>query len=338
MDGVNPDTLHSNCTQKPDVRGLRWVCCSLWKGFNIICVSYLPSLHLFGGHDNDSRVLLKHHPPEVTDGVLQAALSGDVALLQLGAVNLVVQLRLHGDKQTESQLSVQKQTIQNKHTTNRTCNRMWQQHKDNIFHFWFDCSTMFKSSWDGSNNRPTQTHILFIHISTCVCACVWACVCIPEDDVSLPWQQILPWWYWRWCSQSPAHLGPCHSAPHECGRLQTEEQKKIKTGECFKTKPERFSWERLVVKQQSSVSHRAECSCICSCFCSPLSGPPYDCRAACTLVAAKSGWKTERRVKSWDFPTNHARDGAGRAVERPDRTTHLEFFPEALFDFVCGLG
>lgn len=66
-------------------------------------VSYLPSLHLFGGHDDDSRVLLKHHPPEVTDGVLQTALSGDVALLQLGAVNLVVQLRLHGHKQTNRQ-------------------------------------------------------------------------------------------------------------------------------------------------------------------------------------------------------------------------------------------
>lgn len=71
--------------------------------FNITCVSYLPSLHLFGGHDDDSRVLLKHHPPEVTDGVLQTALSGDVALLQLGAVNLVVQLRLHGHKQTNRQ-------------------------------------------------------------------------------------------------------------------------------------------------------------------------------------------------------------------------------------------
>lgn len=54
----------------------------------------LSSLHLFGGHYNDARVLLKHHPPEVTDGVLQAALSGDVALLHLGAVTLRVQLRL----------------------------------------------------------------------------------------------------------------------------------------------------------------------------------------------------------------------------------------------------
>jgi len=42
---------------------------------------YLSPLHLLGRHDNDPRVLLEHHPPEVTDGVLQAALRGDVALL-----------------------------------------------------------------------------------------------------------------------------------------------------------------------------------------------------------------------------------------------------------------
>ena len=57
--------------------------------------AHLPSLHLFRGHDDDARVFLKHHPPEVTDGVLQAALSGNVALLHLGAVTLRVQLRLH---------------------------------------------------------------------------------------------------------------------------------------------------------------------------------------------------------------------------------------------------
>lgn len=59
------------------------------------CVAHLAPLHLFGGHDDDPGVLLKHHPPEVTDGVLQTALSGDVALLPLGAVALHVQLRLH---------------------------------------------------------------------------------------------------------------------------------------------------------------------------------------------------------------------------------------------------
>lgn len=63
--------------------------------------AHLSSLHLFGGHDNDSRVLLKHHPPEVTDGVLQTALSGDVALLHFGAVTLRVQLRLHTHTHTD---------------------------------------------------------------------------------------------------------------------------------------------------------------------------------------------------------------------------------------------
>lgn len=58
-------------------------------------VTHLAPLHLFGGHDDDPGVLLKHHPPEVADGVLQAALGGDVALLPLGVVTLHVQLRLH---------------------------------------------------------------------------------------------------------------------------------------------------------------------------------------------------------------------------------------------------
>lgn len=35
-----------------------------------IWAAYLPSFYLFGGHDDDSRVLLKNHPPEVTDGVM----------------------------------------------------------------------------------------------------------------------------------------------------------------------------------------------------------------------------------------------------------------------------
>ncbi len=61
-------------------------------------------------------------------------------------------------------------------------------------------------------------------------------------------------------------------------------------------KPALFNWKVVVVKEQSGVSHKAECSCICSCFCSPLSGLLCDCRAVCTLVAARSGW--EKRKES----------------------------------------
>lgn len=60
-------------------------------------ITHLPSLHLLGGHHDDPGVLLEHHPPEVADGVLQAALRGDVALLRLGAVALRVLLRLRRD-------------------------------------------------------------------------------------------------------------------------------------------------------------------------------------------------------------------------------------------------
>lgn len=59
------------------------------------CIAHLAPLHLFGSHDDNPGVLLKHHPPEITDGVLQTALSSDVALPPLGAVALHVQLRLH---------------------------------------------------------------------------------------------------------------------------------------------------------------------------------------------------------------------------------------------------
>lgn len=55
---------------------------------------------------------------------------------------------------------------------------------------------------------------------------------------------------------------------------------------------------------ERTVSHKAECFCICSCFCSPLSGPLCDCREACTLVAARSGWKTGGRVK-FQHTTSH---------------------------------
>lgn len=43
--------------------------------------TYLAPLDLFSRHNNDTRVFLKHHPPEVTYCVLQAALRGDVASL-----------------------------------------------------------------------------------------------------------------------------------------------------------------------------------------------------------------------------------------------------------------
>lgn len=55
---------------------------------------HLSPFHFFRGHDDDSSVLLKHHPPEVTDGVLQAALRGDVAPLQFGIVALSLDFRL----------------------------------------------------------------------------------------------------------------------------------------------------------------------------------------------------------------------------------------------------
>lgn len=67
----------------------------------------LSSFHLFGRHDDDPRVLLKHHPPEVTDGVLQAALSSDVALLQLVTVALQVQLRLQTSRTRTDQVAAQ---------------------------------------------------------------------------------------------------------------------------------------------------------------------------------------------------------------------------------------
>ena len=68
----------------------------------MIFFAHLSPLHLLGCHDNDSWVLLKHHPPEVTDGVLQTALSGDVALLHLCAVTLWVQLRLRTHRDTRT--------------------------------------------------------------------------------------------------------------------------------------------------------------------------------------------------------------------------------------------
>lgn len=43
--------------------------------------TYLAPLNLFRRHNNDTRVFLKHHAPEVAYCVLQAALRGDVASL-----------------------------------------------------------------------------------------------------------------------------------------------------------------------------------------------------------------------------------------------------------------
>lgn len=55
---------------------------------------HLSPLHFLGRHDDDAGVLLEDHPPKVGDGVLQAALCGDVALLHLSVVAFSIQLRL----------------------------------------------------------------------------------------------------------------------------------------------------------------------------------------------------------------------------------------------------
>ena len=47
---------------------------------------HLPSFHLLGRHDDNSGVLLPDHPPEVHDGIFEAALRGNVAFLLLAAV------------------------------------------------------------------------------------------------------------------------------------------------------------------------------------------------------------------------------------------------------------
>lgn len=57
--------------------------------------SHPASLHFLGGHDNDTRVLLKHHQPEGGHRVLQAALGGDVHLAQSMAC-LLLQVTLKG--------------------------------------------------------------------------------------------------------------------------------------------------------------------------------------------------------------------------------------------------
>lgn len=49
---------------------------------NTILSSYPASLHLPGGHDNDTGVLLVHHGPEGSHRGLQAALGGNVQLAQ----------------------------------------------------------------------------------------------------------------------------------------------------------------------------------------------------------------------------------------------------------------
>lgn len=46
------------------------------------CVAYLASLHLLGGHDDDARVLLDHHEPEVSGGGRQTPLRRQVRPLR----------------------------------------------------------------------------------------------------------------------------------------------------------------------------------------------------------------------------------------------------------------
>lgn len=59
---------------------------------------YLSPFHFFRGHDNNSGILLEHHPPEIIHRVLQAALGGNVAFFWLRVVALGFKLRLEGGK------------------------------------------------------------------------------------------------------------------------------------------------------------------------------------------------------------------------------------------------
>lgn len=124
-----------------------------------------------------------------------------------------------------------------------------------------------------------------LHTITYICS---VCNVCPKDDMSLPWQWILPWWYWRWYSQSLAHLGPRLSAPRVCDRLEMEIKSVVS---CLKKSLqevlEQLNW-RVFIDKNEWFSYKAECSCIGSCFCSLVSGPLCDCRATCTLVAVRS--------------------------------------------------
>lgn len=54
-------------------------------------VAHPPPLDLLRGHDDDVRVLLIHHLPEVDDRVLQAPLGGDENLACVHEAPLIVQ-------------------------------------------------------------------------------------------------------------------------------------------------------------------------------------------------------------------------------------------------------
>lgn len=95
-----------------------------------------------------------------------------------------------------------------------------------------------------------------LHTITYICS---VCNVCPKDDMSLPWQWILPWWYWRWYSQSLAHLGPRLSAPHVCGRLEMEIKsvvsclKKIPSGGPWAVKLEGFYRQKWVIFLQGRM-------------------------------------------------------------------------------------
>lgn len=59
---------------------------------------YLSSFHFFRGHDNNSGILLEHHPPEIIHRVLQAALGSNITFFWLWVVALGFKLRLEGGK------------------------------------------------------------------------------------------------------------------------------------------------------------------------------------------------------------------------------------------------
>lgn len=62
---------------------------------------YLSSFHFFRGHDNNSGILLEHHPPEIIHRVLQAALGSNVTFFWLWVVALGFKFRLEEGKTTQ---------------------------------------------------------------------------------------------------------------------------------------------------------------------------------------------------------------------------------------------
>lgn len=57
----------------------------------LVPITHPSSLHLLRGHDDDVRILLIHHLPEVNDRILQAALGGNenFALLHVAALFMI---------------------------------------------------------------------------------------------------------------------------------------------------------------------------------------------------------------------------------------------------------